>query len=383
VTANNKVAYIATSAPLVVTGLILYVFLPSVESFYSYKIYSVCMLIFSFFQGVAASAFGIPLYIVKNTAAGNEIEDKETIISLILVMSFGVGLSLWHPLGIEYSILLTGIPFLGYVIYKRAILEGRKEFVKSACLRIICFGAIPVSFIGCICIYNGIPNILRIPELICVIVYAFIFFRLKFPSLRSICNCINKIKPFIAQSVYVFTFIFADRIYLNLFARDLDIAKYNFEYEFIYRAALPLSVIMIVNFPKLVKDLTIMHPLKIGIISAGGVVGYSLILLVLKKTYWFFGIKPPGIIAEPVIPAIVIVSVGVGLYLQRIIVAFGSGKEILKIFSILISVNFTLSIGLTYLTSNVLIILFIKIAIEIIALIMYIKMRENWNVKYT
>jgi len=369
-----------TSIPVISSFSLVYLFMPYVLTHNGQNNFEHMVLIYSFFSAAGALTLGIPVYLLKlwSLKIGQQKDVLEYfylsspvffVYSLFLLFNF-----------FEYFYLLFTIPILSYVLAARAIEEGKKFFFNSAILRLIFLIILPLVFYFITLDNSNYGYMLSLLSLL--FFSGFLFQKIK----KIQCNFFNvkeklkNIAPYAIQSLYVFSFIFLDRALLFLINPSVDFFIFSYEYEFIYRAIMPFTLILTVLFPYMFevnkhKRKLIVRSVSMFLILAFFV--YSGLMFYIEPIYNSLNLKVvKGIYqANNFYISAVITALCIGAYLQRRVTTMKDEKYIFKVFlSLSIVVSF---VGLyaTFLFGSALEVLAIKITVEILILWYFLKLK--------
>jgi len=343
---------------------------PLILSWYGESQFTHAMFIYTFFSAAGALTLGIPIYLTRKTVLQEKKKGEEWryfYLAAIALLLYSIIL-LWNFE--QYYYLILFIPVLSYVSARRGIEEGERNFFKSAILRLLFFVITPVALI-----FSTFENpYLGLIVALVTVLFFVVFFHKNTADVLLECfkDSLLKfraIKPYAMQSLYVFLFIFLDRSLLWLINPSIEFSIFSYEYEFIYRAIMPFTIILIVLFPYMFKANTKKNiNRKIYILLIAILIFYSVLMQNIETVYEFITLEITSGIYESnnFLVSTLITALCLGAFLQRKAMTIKDEERIFRIFLIL-SIAVSISgICATFLFDSAIAVLSVKITVEIL-----------------
>jgi hypothetical protein len=323
-----------TALPVASNFFLLYLLLPSIYTFYGVDDFNSSVLIYTFFSAAGVLTLGVPIMLTKELSKKNNLQGVEwsylPILSLLLFL-YTIFFFASTP---DYYYLLFLVPILSYISLKRGVEEGLKNFTNSAVLRIIFFVLMPVVLILNVILGGEWEYVFSIVSLVIFVLYFMSCLKIE---VNTSFHNIKKIYPYAIQSLYVFLFVFLDRALLWILNPGVNVGQFIYEYEFIYRAMLPYTLVLIVLFPYMssVKEQDIK---KANIYAALYLLLFSILIAVLiynlKEIYLFFNLSIPIDIGRYSFMQFLysIIALCIGVFLQKKIISLAVDQYLGVIF---------------------------------------------------
>jgi hypothetical protein len=367
-----------TSIPVIANFALVYFFIPYVLTYNGKNNFEHIVLIYSFFSAAGVLTLGVPVYLLKLWSL--KTGQKKDILEYFFLPSaalFVYSLFLL-PNVFEYFYLLLSIPILSYVIALRGVEEGKKNFLNSAMLRLIFMIILPLIFYF---ITLDSPDFGYVLSLLSLLFFTgFLFKKIK----KNRCDFFNirkklqNIAPYAMQTLYIFLFIFLDRALLFLINPSIDFFIFTYEYEFIYRAIMPFTLILIILSPYMFEMDKGKHKLIVKGVSVLLILVffvYSGLMLYIETIYNYLNLKVVSGLYQVnnFYMSTVITALCLGSFLQRRVITIKDEKYIFKVFLCLSIIVSFVGLYATFFFGSALEVLALKIIVEILILWYFLK----------
>lgn len=364
----------------IVSASITYAVLPYIYSTQGKDSFTSAVLVFTLFALVANFTLGIPVYVVKHGEESGFTTAKIRSLTLTLLpFSFAASI-VFIGLSAKTLPMLLCVPLIAYLSIYRGYYESQKNFFISTLGRIFCTAALPSFFV-----FNTLG--VRgnwVLGLVAFAIFLLVFLKkshlLRKHFSKQLKELLN-IWPYTIHSLYIFFFLYSDRLVLATFSDSPTLANFSYTGDFVYKLIMPLGIYYSLLFPymcsrnsKTASNGTLIFYLGTLIWLLFVTTVPTFLLYVTENIWPEYSI--PFTRPEILITSLTLITISAGLCLQRVMLASFKTGYISKIFLALLLVNSIIGFSVTWIFKDAILTIFVKSLIEftvLFFLVIYVK----------